>query len=247
MHNQITPGNTRHVATLLGDSQKVSCHTMSSREIAELTGSTHDNVLKTIRSLAAKGVVSSNDTPYVHPQNGQVYREFLLSQRDTLVVVSGYSVELRARIIDRWQELEAQVGQFQIPTTYAEALQAAADQARDNQSLRLVILDQAPKVAAIKRLAAAGGAICITDAAKHLQVQPSKLFAWLEQHRWIFRRHGSGRWTAYQPRITSGYMIHKVTSLKADPETGVERAAFDPLVTPKGLTRLAEINIGASL
>ncbi|EJM70415.1 putative phage-encoded protein, partial [Pseudomonas sp. GM49] len=100
---------------------------------------------------------------------------------------------------------------------------------------------------AIKRLAAAGGAICITDAAKHLQVQPSKLFAWMEQHRWIFRRQGSGRWTAYQPRITSGYMIHKVTSLKSDPETGAERAAFDPLVTPKGLARLAEFNIGASL
>lgn len=247
MHNQITPGNTRHVATLLGQPQNVSRHTMSSREIAELTGSTHDNVLKTIRGLFAKGVVSSNDTPYVHSQNGQVYREFLLSQRDTLVVVSGYSVELRARIIDRWQELEARADQFQIPATYADALQAAADQARDNQSLRLVILDQAPKVAAIKRLAAAGGAICITDAAKHLQVQPSKLFAWLEQHRWIFRRQGSGGWTAYQPRITSGYMIHKVTSLKSDPETGVERAAFDPLVTPKGLARLAEINIGASL
>ena len=247
MNTIATPGNTRHVVTLLGQSQKVSCHSMSSREIAELTGSTHDNVLKTVRALVAKGVVSSNDTPYVHPQNGQVYREFLLFQRDTLVVVSGYSVELRARIIDRWQELEAQAGQFQIPATYAEALQAAADQARDNQSLRLVILEQAPKVAAIKRLAAAGGAICITDAAKHLQIQPSKLFNWMEQHRWIFRRQGSGRWTAYQPRITSGYMIHKVTSLKADPETGAERAAFDPLVTPKGLSRLAEINIGASL
>ncbi|MBT9268068.1 phage regulatory protein/antirepressor Ant [Pseudomonas sp. MG-9] len=220
---------------------------MSSREIAELIGSSHDNVLKTIRALVAKGVVSSNDTPYVHPQNGQVYREFLLSQRDTLVVVSGYSVELRARIIDRWQELEAQAGQFQIPATYAEALQAAADQAKDNQTLRLVILDQAPKVAAIKRLAAAEGAICITDAAKHLQMKPSKLFAWMQQNRWIFRRQGSGRWTAYQPRITSGLMVHKVTALKPDSETGADRAAFDPLVTPKGLARLAELNIGASL
>ncbi|MFJ2360413.1 phage antirepressor KilAC domain-containing protein [Pseudomonas fluorescens] len=220
---------------------------MSSREIAELIGSSHDNVLKTIRALVAKGVVSSNDTPYVHPQNGQVYREFLLSQRDTLVVVSGYSVELRARIIDRWQELEAQASQFQIPATYAEALQAAADQAKDNQTLRLVILDQAPKVAAINRLAAAGGAICITDAAKHLQLKPSKLFAWMQQNRWIFRRQGSGRWTAYQPRITSGLMVHKVTALKPDSETGADRAAFDPLVTPKGLARLAELNIGASL
>ena len=220
---------------------------MSSREIAELTGSTHDNVLKTVRALVAKGVVSSNDTPYIHSQNGQVYREFLLSQRDTLVVVSGYSVELRARIIDRWQDLEARADQFQIPATYAEALQAAADQAKENQSLRLVILDQAPKVAAIKRLASACGAICISDAAKQLQVPPSRLFLWLEKNRWIFHRGGSKRWTAYQPRITSGYLVHKVTALKSDPETGEDRAAFQPLVTPKGLAYLAEKNIGASL
>jgi phage antirepressor YoqD-like protein/DNA-binding MarR family transcriptional regulator len=246
MNMNVTPRNTPNPATRFEIEQNVSRH-MSSREIAELIGSSHDNVLKTIRALVAKGVVSSNDTPYVHPQNGQVYREFLLSQRDTLVVVSGYSVELRARIIDRWQELEAQAGQFQIPATYAEALQAAADQAKDNQTLRLVILDQAPKVAAINRLAAAGGAICITDAAKHLQVKPSKLFAWMQQNRWIFRRQGAGRWTAYQPRITSGLMVHKVTALKPDSETGADRAAFDPLVTPKGLARLAELNIGASL
>lgn len=247
MHSHIVLSNTSDVVTRFSESQNVSCNTMSSREIAELTGSTHDNVLKTVRGLVAKGVVSSNDTPYVHPQNGQIYREFLLSQRDTLVVVSGYSVELRAKIIDRWQQLEAQFSQFQIPATYAEALQAAADQARDNQSLRLVILDQAPKVAAIKRLAAAGGAICITDTAKQLQIQPARLFAWLEQHRWIFRRKGSKRWVAYQPRITAGYMTHKVTALTPDPESGIERVAFDPMVTPKGLARLAEFNVGASL
>lgn len=241
MNINTAPSNTRHVATPFRDSENVSRHTMSSREIAELTGSTHDNVLKTIRALVAKGVVSSNDTPYVHPQNGQVYREFQLSQRDTLVVVSGYSVELRAKIIDRWQELESRADQFQIPATYAEALQAAADQAKENQSLRLVILDQAPKVAAIKRLAAAEGAICITDAAKQLGLPPSRLFDWMQANRWIYRRGGSTRWIAMEPRIRSGYLKHKVTALKPDVETGIERAAFQPLVTPKGLARLAEL------
>lgn len=80
--------------------------TMSSREIAELTGSTHDNVLKTIRKLRDEGVVRGNDTPYVHQQNGQTYTEIRLDFRNSMVVVSGYSAELRARIIDRWQELE---------------------------------------------------------------------------------------------------------------------------------------------
>jgi hypothetical protein len=35
MNTNATPDNTHHVATFLGQPQKVSCHTMSSREIAE--------------------------------------------------------------------------------------------------------------------------------------------------------------------------------------------------------------------
>lgn len=215
---------------------------MSTREVAELTGKSHDNVMRDARSLAKRGVLKSEETPYLHPQNGQSYPEFLLDQRDALVLVSGYDARLRAKIIDRWQELETKVvAQFQIPSTFAEALRLAAAQAEQNQQLKHQLDEQAPKVAAIRRLAGAGGAICITDAAKQLQLAPAKLFGWLEENRWIYRRKGSKRWIAYQPRITAGLLKHKVTSLKPDPETGSDRAAFDVLVTPKGLTRLAEL------
>lgn len=229
---------SRRGAPRIAYSQNVE-HTMSSREVAQLTGSTHDNVLKTVRALAHKGVVSANETPYKHPQNGQTYSEFLLSYRDTMVVVSGYSVELRAKIIDRWQELEArEATTSRVPESFSEALRLAAD-------LQAQVELQAPKVAAIKRLASAQGAICITDAAKQLQIAPSVLFAWLQEHHWIFRRKGSRRWIGYQPRIQAGLITHKVTALKPDPETGAERAAFDPLITPRGLTVLAEKVPGA--
>lgn len=135
----------------------------------------------------------------------------------------------------------------QIPQTMAEALRLAADTLDENAQLRLVVDRQAPKVAAIDRLAKAQGAICITDAAKQLQVEPSKLFAWMDQNRWIYRRNGSTRWVAMQPRLNAGLLVHKVTALKPDQETGAERAAFQPLVTPKGLAYLAERLSGASL
>lgn len=248
MHTAIDASNTRPVVSAIGDSSNLARQVMSTREIAQLTGKSHDNVLRDARRLVAEGVLKSEETPYTHSQNGQSYPEFLLGQRDTLVLVSGYNAQLRAKIIDRWQELEARVlAQVKIPKTFAEALRLAADQAERNHELQQVIQKQAPKVAAIQRLAAACGAICITDAAKQLQVAPSKLFDWLEQNRWIFRRKGSKRWIAYQPRITSGLMKHKVTALRPDPETGIERAAFDPLVTPKGLARLAELKAGGAL
>ena len=110
--DNLTNKTTSHGLTAFGANVPL---TMSSREIAELTGITHDNVLKTVRSLIDRGVVSKNETPYTHPQNGQTYSEFRLNYRDTMVVVSGYSVELRARIIDRWQELEAKGGHAPCP------------------------------------------------------------------------------------------------------------------------------------
>jgi len=245
MHTAIDARNTPTGSTLTVQAQ--SSQLMSTREVADLTGKSHDNVLRDARSLAKRGVLKSEETPYRHPQNGQSYPEFLLTQRDALVLVSGYSAELRAKIIDRWQELEARVvAQVQIPTTFAEALRLAADKAEESQRLQDVLAKQAPKVAAINRLAGAGGAICITDAAKQLQLAPAKLFAWMEQNRWIYRRAGSTRWVAFQPRITAGLLKHKVTALKPDRETGEERAAYSVLVTTKGLTYLAEKNIAGA-
>lgn len=86
--------------------------TMTSREIAELTGKRHDHVLRDIRTmlteLYGEGGVPSFEGTHTNPQNGQPYPIFKLPKRETLILVSGYSTELRAKIIDRWQELEIQ-------------------------------------------------------------------------------------------------------------------------------------------
>lgn len=86
--------------------------TMSSREIAELTGKEHRNVTRDIEvqltELMGEGGLLKFEHTYRNEQNGQEYREYHLPKRECLIVVSGYSVELRARIIDRWMELETQ-------------------------------------------------------------------------------------------------------------------------------------------
>jgi len=217
--------------------------TMSSREIADLTGKQHKNVLRDVNvmleALEKAGSDLSQVVRYADERGRSL--EIRLDRVLTETLLTGYSIPLRHRVVTRLQELENVSRHVNIPQSLPEALRLAADLSEKNSELQRLVSDQAPKVAAIKRLAAAGGAICITDAAKHIGCAPSRLFAWLEQHRWIYRRHGCKRWVAYQPRITSGHMIHKVTALKPDPETGVDRAAFDPMITPKGLTRLAEL------
>lgn len=89
--------------------QAFGVRTMSTREIAELTGKRHDHVMADAKAMLEElggGVPEIQDTPYTHQQNGQTYREYLLPKRESLILVSGYSVAMRARIIDRWEALE---------------------------------------------------------------------------------------------------------------------------------------------
>ena len=84
---------------------------MTSREIADLTGKEHRNVMRDARKMLAElhgeGGLLSFEHTHVDPQNGQEYPALRLPKREMLILVSGYSVVMRARIIDRWQELEA--------------------------------------------------------------------------------------------------------------------------------------------
>jgi phage antirepressor YoqD-like protein len=246
MHTTATQSNSPPDTSVFHAQQTMSRQVMSSREIADLTGKAHKHVLVDIRSMLAELEIDSAEFSAQYKDGtGRSLPCFNLDRELTDTLLTGYSAKMRLAVVRRWRELEEQAAP-RIPANYAEALQLAADQARENSRLLGVIELQAPKVAAIRRLAAAEGAICITDAAKQLGVPPSKLFDWLQANRWIYRRGGSTRWIAMEPRIRSGFLKHKVTALKPDTETGVERAAFQPLVTPKGLAALAEKNIGAA-
>lgn len=103
--------------------------------------------------------------------------------------------------------------------------------------LEQTVAEQAPKVEAFDRLASARGAVCLTDAAKSLQLRRIDLINWMQEHTWIHKREGTN-WKAYQPRITSGYLVHKVVTRGE----GAEERVYDQvLVTPRGLARLGEL------
>lgn len=79
---------------------------MNSREIAELTGKNHGDVCRDIRTmLESLGGESSFASSYTTSQNKQATC-YNLPYRETMILTSGYSVELRAKVVDRWMELE---------------------------------------------------------------------------------------------------------------------------------------------
>jgi phage regulator Rha-like protein len=131
--------------------------TMTSREIAALTGKRHDHVMADIASMLTQlggGLPSFRDT-YIHPQNGQTYPCFALPKDLTITLVSGYSVQIRHTIVTRWMELEAaQRSSIKAPTNLREALLLALAQDEQIEALKAsslvlthTIATQAPKVA----------------------------------------------------------------------------------------------------
>ncbi|MDE4918289.1 anti-repressor protein [Cupriavidus metallidurans] len=126
----------------------------------------------------------------------------------------------------------------QIPQSLPEALRLAADEAERRAAAEAQLAVAAPKAEALDRIATAEGSLCVTDAAKALQMKPRELFNWLSGNHWIYRRTGSPNWIAYQNRIQSGLLEHKVTTVERN--DGSEKVTEQVRVTPKGLAKIAE-------
>jgi phage antirepressor YoqD-like protein len=227
---------------------KTNEQTMSSREIAELTNKRHDNVCGDIRVMfaalfdalkksneAVPSVLIFQDTPqpYTHLQNGQIYYEYHLNREMTDLLLTGYSVILRLKVIRRWRELEAIVAP-KLPTTFAEALRLAADQQDiiDAQKEQLTIA--APKTAFVDRyVTAKTGDLGFRQAAKLFGIKETVFRSWLIANRVLYML--GGEWAAYADHVTAGHVTTKVG------EAIVSSHAYTQVkFTPKGVTWLAK-------
>ena len=95
--------------------------TMSSLEIAELTGKQHKHVLRDIEgTLNQAGIDGSKFGLTYKDSLDRTKRCYRLPRMECDLVISGYSVPYRMSIIKRWHELESQA----IPLTYIDALKA---------------------------------------------------------------------------------------------------------------------------
>lgn len=114
---------------------------LTSLEIAELTGKEHFNVIRDIETYLEKvvegGVFKFEDT-YQNTQNKQSYKYYRLPKREVLILVSGYSVELRAKIIDRLEYLENELKkQSYKPLSLKESLQMQLELLEKNEKLQV--------------------------------------------------------------------------------------------------------------
>lgn len=182
--NELLPINTKKASI-----------TMSSREIAELCEKRHDNVKRTIDMLADKGVIAF---PQIEEKatNGRPSLDYVFAgekgKRDTYVVVAQLCPEFTARLVDRWQELEAQQANnaFSIPQTLSQALRLAAEQAEKIEQQEQLIALQAPKAAFVDHYVDVGTSKSLRETAKILKMPEKAMIERLIEDRLLFRQSG---------------------------------------------------------
>ena len=206
--------------------------TMSSREIAELTGKELGHVNRDIRAM----LDSLQDDPELEhvreDQDGRGYTTaFHLGRELTYTLLAGYSVALRRRVIARWQELEAQQAP-KLPQTMAQALRLAAEQAEQIEAQQEQLALAAPKVEYVDRYVAANGSMGFRQVAKLLQANEHEFRAWLQDAKIMYRL--GNEWTAYQNHIEAGRFV-----VRAGVATANDHAFNTTKFTPKGVEWIA--------
>ena len=98
------------ISKFIQEEEKV---TMSSREIAELTGKRHYDVLRDIRTIEPFYIqVYGDERKFALVEykdtKGEMRPEYHLNKSQTLYLVSGYDPVLRAKVQKRWEQLEAE-------------------------------------------------------------------------------------------------------------------------------------------
>lgn len=220
----------------------------TSLAIAQGTDNDHASVIKLVRNYLADleefGRVGFEIAPF-ETAGGTQKREVavLNEQQSTLLLTlmrnSEIVVRFKVRLVKAFFELsKVGAGGTAIPQTLPEALRLAADMAEQKAKAEAALAIAAPKAEALDRIADADGTMNPTVAAKALQVQPKKLFDFLREKHWIYRRPGGSGNVAYQDKIQAGFLTHKVTTVQRD--DGTDKVVEQVLVTAKGLAKLSQ-------
>ena len=188
---------------------------MSSREIAELTGKEHKNVLRDIRNMEpAWEKVNGLKFELIEylDSRGRKKLEYQLNKEESLYVATKYNDETRAKLIMRWKQLEVENMElksklnsktYTIPEDYAEALLRIVDHVRTEKELTNKIKEDAPKVEYYTKVMASTDTVTATTIAKDYGMTAAKFNALLHNLGVQFKQ--DGQWVLYHKYQNKGY------------------------------------------
>lgn len=188
----------------------------TSNRVAEELGVLHRDLLEKIDGYVAKFgsaefsagfYIPSN---YVHSQNKQTYRNYLITEKGVSQLIGGYSLAverafaLNVAYINKFEEMKKELNnQFKVPTSFKEALSLALEQQEQIEKLEIEnkvkeqrIEEQKPKVLFAEAVETSKSCILIGELAKILKQNgidtgQKRMFTWLRENGYLIRRKGS--------------------------------------------------------
>lgn len=223
------------VVSIIGNPTVV---TMSSLEIHELTGKLHTHVMRDIRKMLkdlGEGGETTFGSTYTDASNRQSAC-FHLPRREVDILLTGYSVPLRAKVIDRWRVLEAEVAKPVANLSDAASLRGLL-LGYTEQVLKLEhkITEDQPKVEFYDNVAVAVGTQSVQDVAKEFGIGAVKFYKLLRDEK-ILMGHPNQN-VPYQKHMDAGHFEVVVGEWKVQ-ETGEVKLKPRSFVTAKGLIYL---------
>lgn len=179
--------------------------TMTSLEIAEVTGMRHADVMRSIRNMEeAWAKVSERNfalSSYKQSQPNGGYKDvpcYVLNKTECLYVATKFNDEARAKLVLRWEELENQVRKSEIVmpnfSNPADAARAWADQYErnlaleaNNKELKEENQTLAPKGEYFDDLVARNLLTNFTKVAHQLNIKRKTFIEWLIRDKFIYR------------------------------------------------------------
>ena len=203
-------------------SEIIKNETMTSLEIAEVTCRNHKDVMRSIREMEEAWVkVNGRKFALVEYKDakGEMRPCYSLSKTECLYIATKFNDEARAKLILRWEELETkEESLIKVPTTFAEALRLAADQAEkleaqekmleasSNEIVELsgTIANMQPKVTYVDKILSSKETVTTTQIAQDYG-QSAKSFNILLRNFGIQHKVG-GQWILYAKYLPNGYV-----------------------------------------
>lgn len=203
--------------------------TMSSVDIARVTGKMHNDVLKAIRAMEpawekiAQGKFSLGS---YQDANGQQRPCYYLTKRECLYVATKFNDEARAKLIIRWEELErrtvTQLPDFTNPAIAARAwaeeyekrqIESKRADAAEQQvyALSQEIESMQPKVSYYDMVLNNASTVLMTQIAQDYGMSAKAMNRLLYELR-VQHKVGD-QWILYAPYLSQGYMHSKAVEI----------------------------------
>ncbi|WP_063259220.1 Rha family transcriptional regulator [Myroides marinus] len=219
-------------------------NTMSSREIATMTGKRHDHVIRDIEKLNENynllTLPKCGVSEYID-STGRKLKCYNLTKIQTMDLMTGYRTDLRIKINRRWEELEKQNSKPNLDSiTKKDLALLLLESEKEKETLLLENQRMKPRDEYIDKVFSSDGLLTMSEAAKSLGLDIGRniLYNILRDRGILFK----GSKEPKQEYVNRGYFAMKQNMIQIKKgDATITKVEPQTMVTQKGLGYIAKL------